>query len=101
MLACLAPNGVMAYHGAEPPRRLCVGTVHVGHYKFSYRAYLILLEWIENSAYRITGPPMECYLLDPCNTINPNHYITRILFPIELKDSPQPPTEPAAGGETG
>lgn len=65
---------------------LCASTIHMGHYRYSYRAYLILLEWIEKSPYRITGPPHEIYLLDPCNTINPNKYVTRIAFPIELME---------------
>ncbi len=71
----------------------CVSTMHVGHYKFSYRAYLVLLEWIENSPYRITGPPMEIYVLDPGTCVNFDHFITRICFPIALKETGEQPME--------
>jgi len=87
-LPVIRPPGGLAVPGLKLMESLlCAGTVHAGHYKYSYRAYLTLLEWIEKSAYRITGPPMESYLLDPCNTVNPHQYITRILFPIELKET--------------
>lgn len=65
---------------------LCAATIHIGHYKFAYRAYLNLLEWIENSEYRITGPAMEIYEVDPRFCTNINEYLTRICFPIELKE---------------
>ncbi len=61
---------------------LVASTIHIGHYKNSYRAYLSLIEWIEQNGYEITGPPIEHYLLDPCNADDSSHYITKINFPV-------------------
>ncbi len=63
---------------------LTVSTIHVGHYKKSFNAYVYLIDWIEENGYRITGPPIEQYILDPCNSNNINHYITKILFPVQI-----------------
>jgi len=61
---------------------LVASTMHIGHYKNSFRAYLSLVEWIEENGYEITGPPIEHYLMDPCNADDPSHYITKINFPV-------------------
>lgn len=57
--------------------------IHIGHYKDSYNSYISLLEWIQQNNYKIIGPPMEIYLIDPCNVSDSNYYVTKIGFPIE------------------
>lgn len=58
-------------------------TIHIGHYKNSLNEYRNLISWIENNNYRITGPPIEVYILEPSHAINSNLYVTEICFPIK------------------
>ena len=76
------PKGQRFAEVKQLPPCLCASTIHVGHYSYAYRAYLLLLEWIEASPYQIAGPPMEMYLLDPGFTTDETLYVTRICFPL-------------------
>lgn len=62
---------------------LVASTVHVGHYKNAYKKYLSLIGWINRTGYKIVGPSMEFYILEPAHSMDSNFYTTRLCFPIE------------------
>jgi effector-binding domain-containing protein len=71
-----------AYVEQWPAGRVAV-YVHRGPYEDLRTAYEILVRWISEQAYIITGPPREVYLTGPHRTDNPAEYVTEIHFPIE------------------
>lgn len=62
-------------------------TIYVGGYKDMLVAYLSLVKWIENYGYKITGPAMEQYIIEPQNTDYEKDYVTKIIFPIEIANT--------------
>ena len=65
---------------------LCASTIYIGGYRNMLVVYLALVEWIERNGYRIAGPAVEQYLIDPIIAESEEEYVTRILFPVEMKD---------------
>jgi effector-binding domain-containing protein/DNA-binding transcriptional MerR regulator len=57
--------------------------LHIGDYFKMFSAYLALVDWINNNDYKIIGPALEEYIIDPTNTERPDDYVTRITFPIQ------------------
>lgn len=62
-------------------------TAVVYNYKGSYEdmevAYDLIMEYIDNKTYTITGPPMEIYIVGPVQEDDPSKWETHIVFPIE------------------
>ncbi len=65
-----------------PPGRVAV-YAHRGPYADLRMAYEVLVPWISENGYIITGPPREVYLTGPHSTDDPADYVTEIHFPIE------------------
>ena len=61
------------------------GAIFIGPYADLEGTYLKLLDRIEQDGYRVVGPAMELYLLDPLATDDASQYVTRIEFPVERK----------------
>ena len=70
-----------AYTERWPATRVAV-YVHRGPYEDLRMAYEILVRWIRENGYCITGPPREVYLTGPHSTDKPEDYVTEIHFPI-------------------
>ena len=61
---------------------LVASTIHIGHYKNAYEKYISLIKWISEIGYKIIGPPIEFYILEPFHSIDSESYITKLCFPI-------------------
>ena len=71
-----------AYVETWPPCRVAV-YIHHGPYADLRMAYEILVRWVSDNGYIITGPPREIYLTGPHSTDDPARYVTEIHFPVE------------------
>jgi effector-binding domain-containing protein len=71
-----------AYVETWPPGKVAAYT-HRGAYADLRMAYEILVRWISETGYIITGSPREVYLTGPHSTGDPSNYVTEIQFPIE------------------
>lgn len=56
--------------------------VHRGPYDDFSSAYQALMDWIPANGYRIVGPNREVYVRGPESDVDPDDYLTRILFPV-------------------
>lgn len=56
--------------------------VHRGPYDDFRPAYQALMDWIPANGYRIVGPNREVYIRGPESDVDPEDYLTRILFPV-------------------
>lgn len=71
-----------AYLTTLPAGKVAVYT-HCGEYEDLRMGYEILVPWISEQGYIITGPPREVYLTSPHHTDDPTKFVTEIHFPIE------------------
>lgn len=62
---------------------LTASLVVQGEHRVLYTEYTKLMNIITQKNYRVSGPPMEEYLIELVQTRNPEEYITRIHLPVE------------------
>lgn len=67
----------------EQDEMLTASIVFCGNYSSLFSAYASLIRLISQRNYRISGPPMEEYLIELVQTSKPEEYITRIHFPVD------------------
>lgn len=60
--------------------------VFVGKYSDLLTCYVELVNQIEKSNYEICGPAIEEYLVEFSHCVTEDKYVTRVSFPIKLKD---------------
>ncbi|AMP19985.1 hypothetical protein AZF37_01225 [endosymbiont 'TC1' of Trimyema compressum] len=58
-------------------------TIYKGHYRKLIRVYENFLEWGLANAYRLSGAPVEEYIVDPITTDCEDEYVTAVYFPVE------------------
>jgi DNA-binding transcriptional MerR regulator len=70
-----------------PPIKLMASTVHHGPFATLDQAYEVLMKWIDENGYQISGPAREVYLQspqDPGDQHDPST-VTEVQFPVTAK----------------
>ncbi len=66
------------------PEMWCVYTSHVGPYENISEQYEKLLDYCAEYGLKISGNPIEEYMISCANICGSENYITNVMFPIEL-----------------
>jgi DNA-binding transcriptional MerR regulator len=64
-------------------RTAAASAIHQGSYETIGQTYAAVSKWLEDSGYRISGPPREIYLRGPESGVPPQEYLTEIQYPVE------------------
>lgn len=59
---------------------------HVGSYDGLLKPYMMLMRWIEENGYRVSGPARDSFIISPIDTSNPDEYVTKIIIPVCKND---------------
>jgi effector-binding domain-containing protein len=77
-----AGNGRVTFRTLEAVEDMaCI--VHKGSYETIYKSYGIIMKWIEDNGYKVTGPNRELYLEGEWSVSTPEEYITEIQIPVQ------------------
>lgn len=76
-------DGVVFKTVEAVPQAACL--FHKGPYKTIGKAYAVLVKWIEDNGYEITGPMRESYIDGCWNKEDENEWLTEIQAPVRRK----------------
>ena len=68
------------------PEMWCVYTSHVGPYRNILEQYEKLMDYCAEYGLKISGNPIEEYMISCANICGSENYITNVMFPIELPE---------------